>query len=140
MISPSDVIKLRIPYPDKSAELAKRTHMYVCAKKHGDDKFLLSCQTFKPHHALKRVPKVILKVDSSDTGHPFKVPTTISCDTFFKVEQIVLPNSLLCNPSSLNADIFGRLQQNLQHGPSITSINSSWLMQVDNEVRRHNTP
>lgn len=140
LINPSNVIKLRIPHPDTSAVLAKKTHMYVCAKKEGKSKFLLSCQTFKPHHALKKIPKVILKVESTETGHPFKVPTTISCDTYYKIEQVVLPSSLLCSPSTLSPAIFGRLQQNLIHNPSVTSINTSWLLQVDNEVKRYNTP
>ncbi|WP_214819421.1 MULTISPECIES: hypothetical protein [unclassified Exiguobacterium] len=139
MINPSDVVKLRMPHPDTSAVLATKTHMYVCAKKEGTNKFLLSCQTFKPQHALKRVPKVILKIDSSENGHPFKVPTTISCDTYFKIENAILPNTLLCNPATLSTDIFSRLKQSLKHGPSVTTINTQWLFQVNSEVKKHNS-
>ncbi len=92
MINSKDVIRLKMPFPNINSRLAVNSHMYVCYTHVTNNYGLVKCQTFKNrfYNLQHRI------IESKDpTRNPFNHKTLIDCDKLFKLNEIIIPDSLL---------------------------------------------
>lgn len=95
MINIKDVITLRVPYPDATAELAKKSHIYICVETPDPVCKLIKCQSFKPYHLLPNSAPLHRVVEQSDINrNPFQHPTVIDLDKLFIAVRSLFPDSL----------------------------------------------
>ncbi len=95
MIDIKDVITLRVPYPDATSELARKSHMYICVEVSGPTCELVKCQSFKPYHLLQNSMPVHRIVEQPDSSrNPFQHPTVIDLDKCFSATRSLFPNQL----------------------------------------------
>lgn len=95
MIREKDVVRLRVPFPDISSDLAVQSHMYICYDNTSGKKQLVKCQTFKLSNILGKnaVSHYVREVPDA-FRNPFNRPTLIDCDKLFSVE-VTIPVALL---------------------------------------------
>lgn len=55
MISKKDVIRMRVPYPSVSDQLALTPHMYICKKSQNPEYKFIKCQTLKPYMLINNI-------------------------------------------------------------------------------------
>lgn len=91
LISPKDVVSMKVPFPSINEGLALKAHMYICCDKSRYDK-LIKVQTFKP----LLLSKVNTYIDSNDYigQHPFKHQSLIDLDKCFNIDLGTIPLSL----------------------------------------------
>lgn len=110
MISKSDVIRMRVPFPNISSGLAVKAHMYICIEG-GLKKKFIKCQTFKPSHALSgRPPKYYIQEPADPSRNPFQNTTTIDCDKEFCVNDVEISLDLL---TDVRRDVSEKLFQEI---------------------------
>ncbi|MFL2124079.1 hypothetical protein ACEN4K_03885 [Marinilactibacillus psychrotolerans] len=90
-----DVVRLKMPFPNISAGLAVKPHMYLCIQE-GKNKRMLSCQTSKPKLLAEDMPPFVYIEENIDsTRNPFTRKTLIACDYYFPLDDIHVDSSLL---------------------------------------------
>lgn len=95
MINLRDVIKLRVPYPDVTSELAKKSHMYICVGESDPACELVKCQRFKPyHHERNSMPLKRVVEQPNSNRNPFRHPTVIDLDKRFSATRSLFPDQL----------------------------------------------
>lgn len=95
LINIKDVIKLRVPYPDATSELARKSHMYICIGVPDPFCELIKCQSFKPYHLLQNSAPVHRIVEQPDINrNPFRHPTVIDLDKRFSATRSLFPDQL----------------------------------------------
>lgn len=95
LISPKDVIILRIPYPNTTSGLAEKPHMYICINALNLTCKFVKCQSFKPYHMMPNslpINRIIEQPNSNE--NPFRHPTVIDLDKVFTSTQLSFPDSL----------------------------------------------
>jgi len=83
LINPKDVVRIKVPYPDISSELAVTTHMYICHCTSGNTVKFVKCQTLKPYMLLNSPIKHYWDESPDISRNPFKNETRIDCDKEF---------------------------------------------------------
>lgn len=91
MINSKDVIRLKIPYPNISSNLAMQAHMYICYEV-GNSNKLIKAQTYKP--ILETYVNSFIDSNEYTGEHPFKRRTLIDLDKYFYLTGVMLPISL----------------------------------------------
>ena len=105
-----------MPFPNVSADLAVRAHMYICYANNDGIKRLVKCQTFKVSMITSPdmfVEKWVMELPDI-SRNPFRIETLIDCDKLFVVD-VVLPISLCTTSrrdicSALYGDIHAMLR------------------------------
>lgn len=109
MISPKDVVRLKVPYPNISSDLAVNAHMYICYNNDGK-KDLVKAQTYKP--LLEDVVASFIDSDNYDSNeHPFRRRTLIDLDKYFCCENVTIPLRLKAsdNNGQVSGNIYNRI-------------------------------
>lgn len=88
MISPKDVITMRIPYPSIQDGLALAAHMYICRDKSGHHCEFVKCQTLKPKMLTSNLVRHFIDEAPDLTRNPFQKMTRIDCDKLFITESV----------------------------------------------------
>lgn len=83
MINRKDVIRLRVPFPDISSDLATNAHMYICREVCGKTYRFVKCQTLKPYMLISAIMSHYWDEQPDITRNPFSNPTRIDCDKEF---------------------------------------------------------
>lgn len=83
MISPGDVIRMKVPYPNISAGLAVSAHMYICREAEGDNYEYIKCQTLKPKMLGSSLFRHFVDEAPDISRNPFQRTTRIDCDKVF---------------------------------------------------------
>lgn len=110
MISPKDVITLRVPYPNTASGLAVKPHMYICINALNLTYEFVKCQSFKPYHAMPNSLPINRIVEQPNTNaNPFCHPTVIDLDKVFTSTQLSFPDSLK-TVQGINDALFLRIQ------------------------------
>lgn len=108
MISPKDVITLKVPFPTIDDGLAQEAHMYICYE-NSEVKKLIKAQSFKP--LLEST--ISNYIDSNDFlyEHPFRRRTLIDLDKYFLFKDILIPLSLKAtnNNGVVSDNIFSQI-------------------------------
>lgn len=103
---------MRMPFPNISSMLALSSHMYICYEHVANNYQLVKCQTFKnTFYTLKH--KII--EPGNIKRNPFKHRTLIDCDKLFKLNGLVIPDSLLTtNRRDICAELFSKVDNEIQ--------------------------
>lgn len=94
MIETRDVVRLYMPFPDITSDLAVKLHMYICRESHDDSYVYLKCQSLKP--SMIGDPRFVYYVDedANSTRNPFRHTTRIDCDKLFGIRDVIMEDSL----------------------------------------------
>ena len=88
MISKKDVITMKVPFPNISANLAVNAHMYICQYTAGKERRFLKCQTLKPYMLYNAVMSHYWDEEADINRNPFMRKTRIDCDKLFITKNI----------------------------------------------------
>ncbi|AQD18916.1 TPA: hypothetical protein PEC87_002647 [Staphylococcus aureus] len=99
MIKVKDVIRLKMPHPNISSNLALYSHMYICYEL-GQSNKLIKAQTYKP--LLENVVDNFIDSDEFINHHPFRRRTLIDLDKYFFINDVVFPIQLRANDNNGN--------------------------------------
>ena len=102
MINPKDVIRMYVPFPSISSQLAVSKHMYVCKYREDLEYEYVKCQTFKPALLSNGTIKHGVVEYPESNRNPFKAITIIDCDKLFCSSSVKYGNELL---TSVRKDI-----------------------------------
>lgn len=94
MINIRDVIRMRIPYPNISAELAVNSHMYICKSVNGNVYEYAKCQTLKPKMLASKLFKHYVDEKADILRNPFQRATRIDCDKVFVTDSVRYDDAL----------------------------------------------
>ncbi len=83
MISRSDVIRVKMPFPNITSDLAVHSHMYICHRVNGNTFGFVKCQTLKPYMLISSPIKHYWDEVPDITRNPFQKTTRIDCDKEF---------------------------------------------------------
>lgn len=83
MINRKDVIRIKIPFPNISSDLATKSHMYICRNVNGNTVKFVKCQTHKPAMLKTSIMKHYCIEQPDIKRNPFKHETIIDCDKEF---------------------------------------------------------
>lgn len=87
LIEPTDVLLLKIPYPNDSSGLATNQHMYICVSVDSDSAAFVKCQSYKPYHVRQNATPFNRLVEAPDVArNPFQRPTLIDLDKLFVID------------------------------------------------------
>lgn len=92
MINKKDVITIRLPFPTINSALALHSHMYICYAHTVNNYKLVKCQTFK--NKFYNLNHRIIESENINRN-PFEHKTLIDCDKLFKLDGLIIPDSLL---------------------------------------------
>lgn len=88
MINAKDVVRMKIPYPDISANLAVSSHMYICKSVSGNVYEYVRCQTLKPKMLVGTLLKHYVDEEADILRNPFQRTTRIDCDKVFTTKSV----------------------------------------------------
>lgn len=97
MINKRDVIRMKVPYPSISAQLAVSSHMYVCKNVDGTMYEYVKCQTLKPKMLASRRFKRFIDEQPDVLRNPFQRATRIDCDKVFVTKSVRYGEGLKTN-------------------------------------------
>lgn len=130
MINSKDVIRLKMPFPNINSKLAVSSHMYVCYTHITNNYGLVKCQTFKNmfYNLQHRI------IESKDpTRNPFNHKTLIDCDKLFKLNKIVIPDSLLTTTRrNICNELFNKIDTELKMDGYETKVMDSVMVKSVN--------
>lgn len=132
MINLRDVVKIKMPFPDISSELAVTPHMYICCENSGFDK-VVKVQTFKT--LLLTKVNNYLDSDQYVNEHPFNNRSLVDLDKCFNIEKGKLTEKL--KVANNNGQISERFHNDIMTNTTNLStckvilINTDELISVD---------
>lgn len=138
LISKSDVITMRIPFPTVSEELAVRSHMYICINS-GYNKEFVKCQTFKPLHNIKnRPPFRFIREEPNINRNPFQRVTTIDCDKAFCVSNITITTDLhTSSRRNVCDDLLQKIEKNINHDSFVKEkLDVSNMLKLNDKMKK----
>lgn len=116
MIKKTEVIRMKVPFPNINAALAVTSHMYICIGD-GNKKEFVKCQTYKPIHEISSVrPFNFIKEPPSASRNPFNGTTTIDCDKSFCVDNVKMDERMLTtNRKDVCSELFTAVTLKTDH-------------------------
>lgn len=129
MISEKDVIKIRIPYPNITDNLAKHAHMYAVET---DRLSLFSIQTAKPFLVEQSILENYITLDCGD-GSPVRHKSYLAMDIRFILENVLVPDELK-TPVGLSDSIFERLKDKARFVKSDMLLDNQEVVQINEKV------
>lgn len=96
MINRKDVIRMKIPFPNMSSDLAADSHMYICRNGSylGRQTEYIKCQSWKPYMLTSRDINHFVDEEPDINRNPFMKKTRIDCDKVFCTSSLVYPDSM----------------------------------------------
>ena len=138
MINERAVLRLKVPYPDINADLAVKSHMYVCRNVKYPQYSFVKCQTLKPYMLFSNIMRHYCDEYPDITRNPFKNPTRIDCDKLFFTEKVDYDDRLITDVrkdicQELFIDIIEKLNN---HEYEKILINEDILIQLNSLINR----
>ena len=94
MINKRDVLRIRMPFPNISSQLALQAHMFICHEVSGNKYGFVKCQTLKPYMLTRTLMKHYWDEVPDINRNPFKQTTRIDCDKDFITENIIYDDAM----------------------------------------------
>ncbi|MEM5009235.1 hypothetical protein WKH57_00810 [Niallia taxi] len=118
MINIKDVVTMKLPFPNLSAELANRSHMYICLEE-GASKVMLKCQREKPTNIDVGVPPFRRITETPNLlRNPFVFTTLIDCDKSFLIKDVIIDESLLAkNRRDISDEVHQLILEEFKNNP-----------------------
>lgn len=121
---------MRMPFPHINSRLAVNSHMYICYNHQTNNYKLVKCQTFK-----NRFYNLNHKIIESENieRNPFSHKTLIDCDKLFKLNEIIIPDSLLTTiRRDICDDLFNKIDVELKTDGYETKVMDSAMVKSVN--------
>ncbi len=83
LINRSDVVRIKMPFPDITSDLAVNSHMYICHRVNGNTFGFVKCQTLKPYMLISSPISHYWDEAPNIARNPFQRTTRIDCDKEF---------------------------------------------------------
>ena len=114
MIKERHVVRMKIPFPSASSELAYSPHMYICMKAVPPQYKFVKCQTLKPYMLISNVIKNYCDEAPDISRNPFKHMTRIDCDKTFCTSGVEYDAGLLTTARpDICKELFAEIQDKL---------------------------
>ncbi|WP_279083236.1 hypothetical protein [Lactobacillus apis] len=111
MISPQDVVTIKLPFPNINSGLAVSSYMYICDKRKNNDYSFVKCQTLR-NNFYKLHNYIIEQADI--TRNPFKHTSLIDCDKLFNIKSVSISEDLLTSERrDISNDLFEQVESKL---------------------------
>lgn len=94
MINRKDVIRVMMPFPDISSDLATTPHMYICRQVDGTTYRFVKCQTLKPGMLGGGPMRHYWDEKPDPSRNPFRCVTRIDCDKEFVTTGVQYDDAL----------------------------------------------
>lgn len=94
LIKRSDVVRLKVPFPDISSDLACEAHMYICYSQDNTTFQFVKCQRLKTKLITHNVIRHFWDETPDIRRNPFKSETRIDCDKLFATSTIAYDDRL----------------------------------------------
>ena len=94
MIRKKDVVRIKVPFPDISSDLATNSHMYICREAAGNTYRFIKCQTLKPYMLYSSIFAHYWDELPDITRNPFARETRIDCDKEFVTTGVQYSDAL----------------------------------------------
>ncbi len=135
MINIKDVITLRVPYPDATGELAKKSHMYICVETTDPLCKLIKCQSFKPYHMLPNSAPLHRIVEQPDISrNPFQHPTVIDLDKLFSATRSLFPDRLK-TAKGISDALLTTIQENISNTVENVTLSDAELKTINSALQ-----
>ncbi len=94
MINSRDVIRMKVPFPNTSSQLAMQAHMYICKDSAHPSYGFIKCQTLKPYMLIRPVISHYVDEPADLSRNPFKHTSRIDCDKLFITNSVSYQDSM----------------------------------------------
>ncbi len=133
MISRKDVIRVRMPFPDISSDLAITSHMYICRQVDGTTYRFVKCQTLKPQMLGSGLMRHYWDEQPDLSRNPFCHMTRIDCDKEFCTTGVEYHEALR---TTVRTDVSGDVMREVERelfcdGYSSYRIDETSLLQIN---------
>lgn len=129
MISEKDVIKIRIPYPNITDNMAKHAHMYAVETPRLS---LFSIQTAKPFLVEKSIIENYITLECGNDS-PVKHKSYLTMDIRFILENVSVPDELKAE-NKLSDSIFTVLKEKSKLVKSDMLLNKQEVLQINKKI------
>lgn len=137
MIRKKDVIRMKIPFPDISSNLALKSDMYICRSSCGTKYEYVKCQTLKPFMLINS-PIINYHDEEPDLSrNPFTKKTRIDCDKLFISSNVLYDDKLktTARPDVSN-EVFQSVEEKLMlNGYAKIQINEKEIKELNNLIK-----
>lgn len=116
MIKERDVIRLKLPYPNMSSDLAVQAHMYICYSVKESTHKLIKVQRFKPYMICDDNPITnYIVVEADPNNNPFKSKSVIDLDKLFIISDVSI-DERLCSTErrDVSIELFSRITSSIK--------------------------
>lgn len=131
LINKQDVIRIKMPFPDISSDLATKSHMYICHNVNNNTVKFVKCQTLKPYMLTNSIMKHYWDEFPNINRNPFKHKTRIDCDKEFitynieyddKLKTTIRPNVCLDTMQHIDKELLfdGYISNNINEDDLIS--------------------
>lgn len=138
MIERNDVVRIKMPFPDISSDLAVTSHMYICHNTNKNIVQFVKCQTLKPYMLSSSIMKHYWDESPDINRNPFNRKTRIDCDKEFVTSSVVYDDKLktttrpdVCDDVMLHIDA-----ELLCDGYVSNNINENELMLLNTLIKK----
>ena len=87
-------MRIKVPYPSISGNLAVNAHMYICKETNDPNYSFIKCQTLKPYMLTNNIIRHYCDEVPDINRNRFQVPTRIDCDKLFSTSSVRYHDSL----------------------------------------------
>lgn len=136
MINIRDVIRMKVPFPNISSDLAVQAHMYICRISTHPNYSYIKCQTLKPSMLIKSPMRHYVDEEADSSRNPFTHKTRIDCDKVFSSHNVQYSDSL---KTTIRNDVCEQLfsdveKELLTDGYTDNSINEKNLTKINSLI------
>ncbi len=133
MISKSDVVRIKMPYPTVSSKLACSAHMYICSSVSGTVHSFVKCQTLKPYMISSTTFRHFVDELPNIRRNPFVKPTRIDCDKQFASRNVYYDDRLkTALRPNVCSELFATIMQKLAESDcTVIAINERDFLRLN---------
>lgn len=137
MIKRCDVLRVKMPFPDMSSNLALNSHMYICREKVGNTVKLVKCQTLKPYMLINSPMRHYWDELPDINRNPFQKTTRVDCDREFVTYNVYYENRMKTTiRPDVSVDVVENVERELfMEGYDVCEINEAELISLNNWAR-----
>lgn len=138
LIREKDVIRMKVPFPNLSADLALQAHMYICGQDTFPDYGFIKCQTLKPKMLGSSILTHYIDEPSDISRNPFKHTSRIDCDKFFVTASVHYDDKLKTdNRPDVCADLYNLVKSELEaDGYHTIALNEDELVLLNYLIKK----
>ncbi len=133
MIKERDVVRLKLPYPSMSSDLAVQAHMYICYSIKESTHKLIKVQRFKPYMICDDNPiSNYIVVDADINSNPFKSKSVIDLDKLFTISNVTVDERLCADTRrDISEELFSQITTSIKDDIIKVSIDENELISLN---------